>query len=610
VNWLDIGLQHHRAGRAAEAEAVYRQALAREPNSPDALYLLGVIEHERGNNESAAELIGRAATLRPATPQFHSDLGVVLLKLRRTDEAVEAFRRAVALQPDSPAAYLNFGVVLHELDRFDDAIDAYQNAIRLQPRFANAHFNVGAALQQLGKLDDAATAYRMAIEIAPDHAEARTNLASVRKDQGQLDAAIELYRQVVALRPNDPSAHSNLAYAIHFHPDYDAQAIYDEARRWNERHGEPLKREIRPHAVRASRAKLRIGYVSPDFREHAVGRFIPPLLEHQDRSAFEVVCYSHVRRADHLTERTRKCADLWREINRMSDADATELIRGDAIDILIDLTMHMERNRLPVFARKPARVQATYLAYCSTTGLDAIDFRITDPHLDPPDATDSHYSERSIWLPQTYWCYQPAIAANATHELPARQLGYITFGCLNNFCKVTPAVLSVWATLMLKVPHSRLSLHCREGSHRQRVLEQFNLSGVDSDRITFVPPVALSDYFKLYNAIDIALDPFPCNGGTTTCDALWMGVPIVSLAGRTAVSRAGLSILSNLGLGELVARSQEPYVTIASDLANDLDRLAKLRSTLRGRMESSPLMDAPRFARNFEAALLQMTEMT
>jgi protein O-GlcNAc transferase len=368
-----------------------------------------------------------------------------------------------------------------------------------------------------------------------------------------------------------------------------------------------LQQFIQPHAnERDPERRLRIGYVSPDFREHVVGRFLLPLLTSHDKRAVEVFAYAHVPRPDALTESLRACTDSWRSIVGLSDAQAADLIRQDRIDILVDLTMHMDRNRLLVFARKPAPIQATYLAYCASTGLETMDYRLSDPYLDPPGMDESVYSERTIRLPETYWCYQPASETPEVSPLPALERGYVTFGCLNNFCKVSEPTLAAWAKLLRAVPRSQLLLHAHAGSHRLRVQGFLEHEGLEPARVRFTGIVPLREYFQLYHRIDIALDTFPYGGGTTTCDALWMGVPVVSLVGPTAVGRGGLSILSNVGLPELVGGKEEDYVRIGREWAGDLPRLSHLRSTLRQRMASSPLMDGPHLARNVEAAYRQM----
>jgi predicted O-linked N-acetylglucosamine transferase (SPINDLY family) len=347
---------------------------------------------------------------------------------------------------------------------------------------------------------------------------------------------------------------------------------------------------------------LRVGYVSGDFWDHVVGRSILPLLRERGRNEVEVFCYANVRRSDGVTNQIRALCDGWREIKEVSDAHAVEMIRADRIDILVDLALHSARNRLPVFSRKPAPVQVAYLGYCSTTGLDAIDYRLSDPYLDPPDANLAFYSEETVRLPRSYWCYEPDETAPEIGALPAAEAGYITFGCLNNFAKVSSDALDLWMEILKTSPQARLLLHAPEGRGREAVLERFTRRGILAARLEFVGKTPRRDYLQSWRKIDVALDPFPYGGGITTCDAIWMGVPVVTLSGKTAVGRAGRSILSIIGLPELVAETPRQYLEIAISLAADPPRLAELRSTLRGRMLHSPLCDARGLARDLEAA--------
>jgi predicted O-linked N-acetylglucosamine transferase (SPINDLY family) len=409
------------------------------------------------------------------------------------------------------------------------------------------------------------------------------------------------------MEPDFAEAHSNLIYTQMFAPDSTAQTIYDAHRRWNMCHAAPLAKCIQSHLNDPDPDRpLRVGYASPDFRSHPVGRFLLPLLQAHDRQSVRIYCYAWVPVPDALTEQCHAQADVWRNVLGTSDEQFAALIRQDQIDILVDLTMHMADNRLLVFARKPAPVQVTYLAYCGTTGLSAMDYRLTDIYMDPPGQADEFYTERSVRLPESYWCYQSVPQAPSVNGLPVAKTGHITFGCLNNFCKVTLPALATWCEVMRAVPRSKLVLHAHPGRHRQRIADFFLQQQIAPDRVMFVKQLPMVDYFALYHQIDMALDPFPYCGGTTTCDALWMGVPVVSLAGQTAVGRGGLSILSIVGLPELAARDVGHYVRIAVDLANDPDRLQALRSSLRERVRTSPLMDAPRFARNIEIAYRDM----
>jgi len=571
---FDLALQHHQAGRLAEAEALYRQILAAEPRHAGALHLLGVIAHQVGRDDVAVDFITKAIALAPGVADFHSNLGIALYGKGQLDEATAVFRQAIALKPSYPEAHNNLGNVLRDTGQVDEAIASYRQAIVLKPAYPDAHNNLGTALS----------------------------------NKGELDEAIASYRQAIALRPNYPEAHSNLVHTLHFHPGFNALAIAGEHRRWNQQHGEPLRQFIQPYPNdRAPERRLRIGYVSPDFREHVVGYNMLPLLACHDRDAFEIFCYAQVARADALTERFRASAHHWRSTVGLSHEQLAAQIREDGIDILVDLALHLARNRLPVFARKPAPVQVTFAGYPGSTGLSTMDYRLSDPYLDPPGMDASLYSEQTVRLPHSFWCYDPVDCSDlSVNTLPAHANGFITFGCLSNFCKINDAVLRLWAKVLRAVPPSRLLLRAPVGSHRQRTLELLRQEGVVHERIEFVSHQPRRKYLELYHRIDLGLDTLPYNGHTTSLDSFWMGVPVVTLVGQTIVGRAGLSQLMNLRLPELIATTPEQYIQGAVDLTNDLLRLAALRSTLRERMVQSPLMDAPRFARDIEAAYRTM----
>ena len=349
--------------------------------------------------------------------------------------------------------------------------------------------------------------------------------------------------------------------------------------------------------------RLRIGFVSPDFRAHTIGRFLLALFEHHDPQQIEIAAYAEVVRPDWMTEKLRRHAATWRNTCGVRDDVLARQIEADQIDILIDLAMHSDGSRLIAFTQRPAPVQATYLAYCGTTGLHSIDYRISDNFIDPPGIDESVYVEKTVRL-ETFWCYVPPpdLPAPAQREPGAP----LTFGCLNNFSKFNSEVLTCWAEILLRVDTSVLLIHSFEGAHRQVVLNKFESLGVDPKRIEFIGPQKFKDYFASYSRIDIALDPFPFGGGTTTCDALWMGVPVVTLVGRTAAGRGGASVLNQIDMPEMVALQPGEYIDIAVDLAHYKERRAWLRKNLRNAMSRSPLMDAPRFARSFESVCRAM----
>jgi predicted O-linked N-acetylglucosamine transferase (SPINDLY family) len=519
------------------------------------------------------------------------------------EEAIAALKRAVAIAPDFALAHNNLGSALQRAGRIDDAIAAYRRALELSPGTPQVHQNLGAALHAEGDADGALAAFARALRLKPDLSTAWKNLAAVQMDVGLLDESLASSRRALDLAPDDHVSHSNLIYTMQFHPAYDAAAIRAELENWRQRHADALERAAtapeprHPHGNR----RLRIGFVSPDFREHAQALFTVPLLGHLNKERLEIFCYSDVGDPDSVTDRLKNLADHWRDIAGLPDQRVAEMVRSDELDILVDLTMHMQGNRLLVFARKPAPVQVTWLAYPGSTGLRTIDARVTDPYLDPPDGqTDRFYSERSLRLPATFWCYDPLSDEPAVGPSPAARDERVTFGCINNFAKINDGAIDLWTRVLRGVSDSRLLLLAGPGAHRQRALERFERDGVDGGRIEFISPCPRPRYLELYHRIDVGLDPFPYNGHTTTLDELWMGVPLVTMPGATVVGRGGASILSNLGVPELIADSPEAYVRLAVALAHDVSRMERLRRELRDRMRASPLMDHARFAADME----------
>jgi predicted O-linked N-acetylglucosamine transferase (SPINDLY family) len=603
----NLGVALAEQGKLDEAVATLQQAIRVRPDYVDAHHNLGQTLLKLGKSAAAVASFREVVRLKPDRGQAHGDLGLALMAQGELDEALASCRQAVALAPGHAAVHNSLGLALVEHGRLDEAMASFQQALRHKPDYPDAYLNLGIVLDKQGKLEAAAASYRQAINLNPDFAAAHVNLGNLFKDQGRLDDAIAAYRRALQIKPDAAQVHSNLAFVLHYHPGFDAAAIFEECRRWNGRHAEPLKEFIRPHANHPDpQRRLRVGYVSPDFREHVVSYFALPLLSNHDHQHFEIFCYANVARPDALTQRLHGHADVWRSTTGLSDQQVADLVRSDQIDILVDLTMHTAKNRLLVFARKPAPVQVSWLAYPGTTGLPAIDYRLTDPYLDPPGLFDAFYSEESVRLPDTFWCYDPLTDQPAVNALPALHNGYITLGCLNNFCKVNDGCLVLWAKVLQAVPQARLLLSAAGDQLRDHVLARLHQEDVAGARVGFADKQPRLEYLKLYHRIDLCLDPFPCNGGTTTLDAFWMGVPTITRVGKTVVGRAGWSLLSNLGLRELAAKSPEQYVALAAQLAGDLPRLRELRASLRQRMQRSPLMDGNRFARHVEQAYRHM----
>lgn len=714
---FDLAVQHHQAGRLADAEALYRQILAVQPHHGDALHFLGVIAGLMGHYGQAVALIGQAIEIRPDNAGAHSHLGAVYRAMGRLDEAIGSYRMALQLQPGMPSTYNDLGNALRDQGRLDDAFSAFQRAIQIKPDYPEAHNNLGNVFRDRGQLDEAIAAYRqaldldprsleaqcnlgnvlreqghlseaiaayrLALQIAPDHAVvhcnlgialgvqgkwdeaiaasrralelkpdfaeahnnlgyvlaaagqldgaieafqkalgyqprfalARCNLGNALKDGGQIDGAMAEYREALRNDPNCAEAWSNLLYAFLFLPGSDDATLRKEFRRWNEQFDGSAVRAALPHSnARHPERRLRIGYVSPDLREHVIGRNLRPLFHYHDRQDFHIICYSGAVKPDELTEEFRRHSDQWRNIVGVGDEMLCDMIRGDEVDILVDLTQHLAGNRLVAFTRRPAPIQVSFAGYPESAGVEAIGNRISDRYLESEIGREYELripdselrSAEQIYLIDSFWCYGPSDSEVAIHALPTQSSGRIAFGCLNNFCKVNEPMLKLWARVLKQTEDSTLTILTDEGRHRQRVLEILMQEGIETRRVEFVSPRPRRQYLELYHGLDIVLDTFPYNGHTTSLDALWMGVPVVSLVGQRAVSRAGLSQLTNLGLSELVACTEEDYVRIATRLAGDLPRLAELRRTLRPHMEKSVLMDAPRFARQIESAYRAM----
>jgi predicted O-linked N-acetylglucosamine transferase (SPINDLY family) len=524
----------------------------------------------------------------------------------RFQEAVEAYRTVLGLAPANLEARNNLSRALQALGQHVEALAICRETLGIDPGEVDAYNIACASARALGLMDEALGLLQRAAELRPDYAITHSNLGSLLKDAGRMTDAIQSFRRALELRPHDPITQSNLAYSVNFLPGYDAAAILRENQAWDRAHSLPRGDWSHHGNDPAPERRLRIGYVSPDFRDHCQSFFTIPLFAHHDHSQFEIHCYASVPMPDAITRRIAGYADIWRNTAAMGDDEVAEWVRRDRIDILVDLTMHMANGRPRMFSRKPAPVQVAWLAYPGTTGLAAMDYRLTDPYLDPPGEHDGWYSETSIRLPDTFWCYDPLSTEPPPGPLPAFANDFITFGSLNNFCKVTPAVLSTWAQVMKAVPGSRLLLLAQPGGQRQRALEGLAAGGIQAERVDFLPFQPRPEYLASYRRVDLGLDTFPCNGHTTSLDAYWMGVPVVTLIGATVVGRAGWSQLCNLGLPELAAATQEDFVHIATELALDRPRLAQLRTMLRPRMEASPLMDGARFARSLEAALRRM----
>jgi predicted O-linked N-acetylglucosamine transferase (SPINDLY family) len=603
--WRGMSLQ--RLQRLAEAASSYREALRLNPRHVDALNNLGTVLTTEGQYAEAARLHESAIRLRPDRPHSHYCLGVARQRLGEHEVAARNFERAIQLRPDYVEAYNNLGVSLIALRRAEEGLVPLQRAIELDPYRPESYLNLGKALRDLSRFAGSEAAYRRALELRPDYSEARHSLANVLQDFGQLDEALEHLRYARETDPDYLPARSNLLMKLIYHAGVEPETIAAEHRELGAElvaklPGDPARRD----RERSPGRRLKVGYVSPDFHAHSCAFFLEPLIEAHDRAQVEVFCYSNTTPTDAVTDRLRKLSDHWRDIVTLSDAAVADLVAADGIDILVDCAGHTGNNRIPLFALKPAPLQATWLGYPHSTGLPTVDFRITDAVADPPGMTEAQYVERIVRLPDGFLCYRPFYPSPAPAPGPLQRGTGPVFGCFNNSNKIGPEVAAVWSALLAELPGARLKLRSRQfrdATVVERMRARFLAAGLASERLElsgWEPTIGegLADYAN----IDIALDPFPYNGTTTTCEALWMGVPVVTLAGRVHAGRVGATLLARAGLERFVARDLEHYQAIAVSLARDRRQLDELRRNLRAAMAASPLCDARRFARALEDA--------
>ena len=595
------GVAMMRLSDAPGAITALQAALNLRPNYVEAMSALATSLQLDGQIDRGIDLLQQAIALRPGFSEAHNNLGNLLREQNREADAYAAYQRALTLTPNDVEVLNNLGTLLESNGNYPEAITYFRRAISIRPDFAPAHYNLGNALQKSGDVDAAIASHQRAVSQKPDLAEAWINLGNAQCESGRVDAALESYQHAREAGLTARLASTPL-YAMHYDPRNTPRDLFTAHRKWNEQYAAPIARNPVHRNDPSPDRRLKIGYVSADLGNHPVGRFMEPLLANHDAAAVELFVYAGTLKSDSLTERLKVRVSQWRHVRHLNDQRLAQLVTDDQIDILVDLTMHATNSRLLMFARKPAPIQMTYLAYPGTTGLSQMDYRLTDPYIDPPGQSDAYFSEKSLRLPHTYWCYAPPPEAPAVVDPPKLAASRVTFGSANASAKVSAVIFDAWIEILSRTPGSRLVMHSRAGSHRDELRHRIALRGVDPSRLEFVGFLPADEYFANYQKIDIALDTFPYAGGTTTCDALWMGVPVITLAGATAISRGGCSILSNIGLAELVTDNVPAYVNRACELASDSSRLLALRTTMRDRMLASPLMNASQFARDVEAA--------
>ena len=612
-------LYHYSLGRALQSGghpdkslAAYDRAIQLNPDFAEAHNFRGIVLVDLGRPDDALAACERAVQLNSNAVSSNINLGNVLRSLGHFQEALAAYDRATGLNPDYSGAHNNRGNVLRDMGHLQEALAAYDKAVQSDPGLVEAHNNRGNVLIDLGQLNKALAAYGQAIQLKPGYAGAHYNRGNVLRDLGRFDQAERSYRRALELKPDDAGIHSSLLYLLAARAQLPPDRMLEEQRNWDEVHG----REGLMHRMPVRRVnkepgqRLRVGYVSPDLRRHVVSYFFEPVLAAHDSKHFEIFCYdTNTRITDATTERLHGLAEHWRFVAGKSDLELARLIHEDGIHILVDLSGHTRGNRLKAFTYCPAPVQATYLGGFSATGLSAMDYWITDEVLHPPDTSEK--AVESIYrLPRCSFCYQPPTGMPAISPCPGDN-DHVIFGSFSNLSKLTPEAIETWSQLLRTLPESQLLLMDKplaEPQTRQLFLERFTQHGVSTEQLLLRKGAPFEEYMASYASVDIVLDPFPRTGGTTTAEALWMGLPVVTLAGQRYVERITASKLTAVGLGDLITRSRKEYIDKALSLAHDPERRSTLRRTLRDTMAQSALYDGEGLARAIEAAYKAMWE--
>ncbi len=601
----NLGSALRELGRDAEAARAFRRAAAIKPDYARALNNLG---QTLANTDpaAAAAAFRQVLSFHPRDLEALFGLGVLLHMSGALEEARPLYEQAVLLAPDNPGLAENLAGLLLAQGRMPEAIIALQRLLKLTPRAVQHWTNLAGALESQARLTEAAAAYRQAILIDPNHASAFNGLGNALANLGLIDESVAAYRRAVVLNPDYFEARSNLLMTLHSAPQVSAADLLAEAKAYGARFGIAPARSW-PNGSDAERP-LRVGYICADFRVHPVGFFFERVLAAHDKGQVEAILYSDTRFPDEQTHRLRGLAGGWRDTVGKSDAEAMRMIAADGIDILIDLAGHTGSNRLAMLGHRAAPVQASWLGYFGTTGVGAIDYVIADEVVLPP-GDEAVFTETPVRLPAPYLCWSPPREDVSVAPFPGQGSGVVTFGCFNNRAKITEETVAVWARILGRVDDSRLFLKSwslADEGNQDGLRAAFARHGVAADRLTFEGLSSRAVGLEAYNRVDIALDPFPFGGCTTTADTLWMGVPVVTLAGTRWSGRMSATILKAVGLDDWIAPDLDAYVDRAVRAAGDLAGLAPLRQSLRARIEQSPFCDGPAFTRNLEAAYRTM----
>ncbi|MBF0195352.1 MAG: tetratricopeptide repeat protein [Magnetococcales bacterium] len=606
--YSNLGNTYSEQGKYDEAFSCFKKAIAIQPEYAEAYSNLGNTLQLQGKLDEGVLFFKKAISINPEFTQAYNNLGNLLQMQGKLVEAIGCYQKAVSLQPGYTEAYSNLGNALQQQGKLLAAVECYQKAVTLKPDYSEAYNNLGNALQELGRLDEAVTNFQKAIDFNLNYSDAYNNLGNALKEQGKLAQGIASFKKAIAINPNFADAHSNMLFCMNY-GNYDSQSLFDEHKIWGEKYAANLPTFTNKQTDK-SEEKLRIGFVSADFRQHSVSFFLEALFSSYNKQKLEFFCYSNSHKEDAVTAIFKNLVDGWQKIIGCSDKQVVEIIKEDNIDILVDLSGHTQNHRLKVFAMKPAPIQVTWLGYPNTTGLTTVDYRFTDSIADPTGISDQLHTEKLIRLENGFLNYQPPNNCPEVAQLPMQSNGYCTYASFNNLAKITPQVVKTWAQILNATPDSKLLIKNKSFScpHvKQSYLDLFAKESIAANRLEFLPTTkTIFDHLSIYNKVDISLDTFPYNGTTTTCESLWMGTPAIVLLGDSHGSRVGASILTQVGMDSLIAKNHDDYIAKAISLAKDATKLEPLRCEMRDRMLTSPLCDAKAFSNKLENAFFNM----
>ena len=611
---IQYAITLEQSGKLPEAEEQLHAAISLRPNEREPYVMLGNMLMAKQLYDEAEAAYWRAVELGGQEGDANSllNLSTILHRQGRHIEAARVLEELLRLEPDFPEALCNLGVVYRKLHRPGDAERCLQRALELKPSMVEPHVNLSNMFATAGRNTEAEASARAALDLEPNNTDALVNLGNALQSRGHIPEFVEVTRRVLALKPDLPIAWSNLLLSLNYSDEMSPDQLLELHRQYGRQFAPvPGTERTFPRVATRRKHKLKIGYVSPDFRKHVVAHFFEPVLERHDRSRFDVHCYYSCPEIDSATRRIRDLADVWREFGHLSYDEAERMMLQDDLDVVVDLAGHTAMNLLPVLARRVAPVQATWLGYPGGTGVAAIDWRITDRWADPAPDADAQYVERVYRLPEVFIAFSPPIESPPVAEVAAREVrGHVTFGSFNNFVKISDTTIKLWASILAAVPDARLAiktLALQDEALKQETLTRFARLGFDVSRLDLLGPTGSHrDHLMKYASIDVALDTFPYHGTTTTCEALWMGVPVVTLCGDRHAARVGVSLMTSIDCETLIARSPAEYVSIAVALAQDATGTNILRQSLRNRLAAASLGNPERLTRQLEAAYLDM----